>query len=143
MKFKPMTTDVEYEWFRARTFVCKKEEQEGIVVYDRRGIQGICVAEAFTSDSCHIHWALDSPFALRSGFLNEIFRHLYQVRMRHHIFVTIPSDNKKSLVLTKHIGFHEVNRMLDGVGTGTDYIIMRMDKDMCRWIVQEEKRSAA
>ena len=142
--FKPMTTMEEFLWFKERTHVIRCEDTQGIVAVDRGGdILAVCVADSFSPDSCNVHMAIDNPHVIRRGFLSEIARHLFVTCGRSHIFGLVPSTNQKALKFDKHIGFEEVCRIPDGVGTGVDYIVLRMDKATCPWLNEEQKREAA
>lgn len=144
MDFKPLTTETEWKWMKERTHVIACEDSQGIVAYDAGGrILAVCVADSFTPDSCNVHMAIDSPLVIKHGFLHEIGTHLFETCGRSHIFGLVPASNAKALKFDKHIGFNEVARIPDGVGTGTDYVVMRMNKEDCRWIRKEEEKWVA
>jgi hypothetical protein len=103
----------------------------------------VVVADSFSPDSCHVHMAIDSPFVIKHGFLHEICNHLFNVCNRSHIFGLVPANNVKALKFDKHIGFTEVCQIPDGVGTGTDYIVLRMDRTDCPWITHEKEQEVA
>lgn len=127
---------------KERTHVIACEDSQGIVAADRGGnILAVCVADSFTPDSCNVHMAIDDPFVIKHGFLHEIGTHLFDVCGRSHIFGLVPANNDRALKFDKHIGFEEVVRIPDGVRTGVDYVVLRMNKEDCRWI--REKREAA
>jgi hypothetical protein len=138
--FKPLSMSHEWSWFKERTHVIACEDSQGIVAIDETGrIHAIAAFDSFTVDACNVHMAIDNPFVLRHGFLNEIGRHLFHACGRKRIFGLVPANNKKALKLDKHIGMHEVARVPDAVAEGIDYIVMRMDKADCRWIEQLEE----
>lgn len=142
MNFKPLTEEAEWAWMKERTHVIACEDSQGIVATSGSGdILAVCVADSFSPDSCNVHLAIGDPFVIKHGFLHEIGTHLFVTCGRSHIFGLIPSNNEKALKFDKHIGFSEVCRIPDGVGTGTDYIVMRMNREDCRWI--NEQREAA
>ena len=144
MEFKPLTSMEEWTWMKERTHTIRCEDTQGIVALDRVGaIAAICVADSFSPDSCCVHLCIDNPLVIRSGFLHEVARHLFITCGRSHIFGNVPSTNQKALRFDKHIGFEEVCRIPDGVGTGVDYIVLRMDKATCPWLNEEQKREAA
>jgi hypothetical protein len=58
------------------------------------------------------------------------------------MFGLVPDNNEKALKLDKHIGFHEVARVPDAICDGVGYIVMRLDKENCRWRTNYEKRAA-
>lgn len=143
ISFKPLDRQFEWDWFKERTHVIRCEDTQGIVAFDERGIQGVLVADSFSPDSCNVHMAIDNPHVIRHGFLHEIGRHLFIQCKRNHIFGLVPANNEKALKFDLHIGFKEVCRIPDGVGTGTDYVVLRMDKSECPWIAQPVKEEAA
>jgi hypothetical protein len=143
MRFKQLTTQEQFDWFKERAHAMRCEDTQGIIAYDERGIQAACIFDNFSTDSCHVHLAIDSPFAIRSGFIHEICRHLFCICGRNHFFGCVPANNAKALAFNEHIGLKEVTRIPDGVGSGEDYVILRMDKDSCRWIAQEDERKVA
>ena len=138
VKFKPMTENHERAFFNEKTHVIRCEDTQGIVAYSATGkILACMVADSFSPDSCNLHVFIDSPMVIKHGFLLECFTHIFHVCKRSHVFGLVPSNNEKALKFNRHIGFTEVCRIPDGVGTGTDYVIMRMDKADCQWIVHE------
>jgi hypothetical protein len=144
VQFKPMTEMDEWEFFKSKTHAIRCEDTQGIIAYSESGkILAACVADSFYSDSCNVHMFIDSPIVIKHGFLHEAFNHIFNFCKRSHIFGHVPSDNKKALKLNKHIGFTEVCRIPDGVGTGTDYVVLRMNKIDCPWIKHEKQEEAA
>ncbi len=144
MIFKALTDEDEWLWFKGKTSVIRCEDTQGIVALNGSGdILAVCVADSFSPDSCNVHMAIDNPLVIKHGFLHEVARHLFITCRRSHIFGLIPANNKRAIKFDKHIGFTEVCRIPDGVGTGVDYIVMRMDKDTCPWLNEEQKREAA
>lgn len=142
--FKALSDDEEWQWFKQRTSVIRCEDTQGIVAVAPSGrILAICVADSFSPDSCNVHMAIDKPIVIKHGFLHEIARHLFITCNRSHIFGLVPSNNEKAIKFDKHLGWREVARIPDGVGTGTDYIIFRMDRDECRWLEKPTKEEAA
>ncbi len=143
MTFKPLTEQREWEWFKSRTHVLQCEDSQGVVAHEQGRIAAVCVIDSFSPDSCNVHLAIDSPIVIRHGFLHEICRHVFFTCNRNHFFGMVPSNNARALKFNEHIGMYEVARIPDGVGTGTDYVILRMDKSECRWITQPIKEEAA
>jgi RimJ/RimL family protein N-acetyltransferase len=114
------------------------------VAYDEDGvIQAIAVFDSFTVDACSVHFAIDNPFVIRHGFLHEIARHLFIDCGRERIFGLVPSDNEKALKLDQHIGMEPVARIPDAMKRGVDYVVMRMNKEDCRWLPKVELKEAA
>jgi hypothetical protein len=144
VRFSALESPEEWAWFKHRTHTIRCEDTQGIVVYSAMGkILAVCVADSFSPDSCNVHMAIDNPLVIKHGFLHEISRHLFYTCNRSHIFGLVPANNARALRFDKHIGFTEVARIPDGVGTGTDYIVLRMDKSACPWIKHEKQEEAA
>jgi len=144
IKLKPLTEQAEWEWVNSRAHPIQCADSQGIVAYDKRGIQAICVADSFTVDACSVHLAIDSPFVIRHGFFHEVARHLFIACGRKRIFGLVPSSNEKALRLDVHLGFEEVARIPDAYAEGIDYVVLRMDKETCRWLKKpEEQRQEA
>lgn len=143
IKLKPMTDQAEWLFFKQRTSVVWCEDTQGIVAYDERGIQAMAVFDTWTPDACSIHYCLVSPMAIRAGFFREVFNHVFNVCGRTHIFGLVPSNNRKSIALSRHFGMEDVTTIPDAVGKGVDILVMRMNKEDCRWIDQPVLREVA
>jgi hypothetical protein len=144
VKFSPLTQQDEWEWFKRRTHVIQCEDSQGIVAYSATGkILAVMVADSFTPDSCNMHVAIERPIVIKHGFLSQCFHHIFHVCHRNHVFGLVPSNNAPALKFNDHIGFTEVTRVPDAVGLGVDYVILRMNKEDCRWIAQPVKEEAA
>ena len=142
MEFKPLLEENEWIWVRDSAHVIRCEDTQGIVAYDGRGIQAIAVFDSFTVDACNVHFAIHNPFVIRSGFLVQIAIHLFVTCGRNRIFGLVPSTNKKALKLDTHIGMKEVTRVPDALAKGVDYVVLRMNKDECRWLPEELREAA-
>ena len=140
--FKPLDMPREWQYLKEKAHVIACEDSQGLVATDEVGrIHAVAAFDSFTVDACSVHFAITNPIVLRRGFLNEIGRHLFIECGRARIFGLVPSNNEKALKFDTHIGMREVSRVPDAVAEGIDYIVMRMDKEECRWI--EQDRSAA
>lgn len=144
MYFKPLTRDDEWNWIRARARPVRCEDSQGIVAYDdTQKIAACCVMDSFNTDSCNVHFAIDRPMVIKYGFLHEIARHVFITCNRQRMFGMVPANNEKALRLDQHIGFREVARVPDGYATGVDYVVLRMDRDTCRWLAPVAQKEAA
>jgi len=144
VRFKALDTVAEWVWFKTRVPFTASEDSQGIVAMLGDDIVAICVADGFNKDSCNVHYAIDNPMVIRRGFLNEVFRHLFITCGKKRVFGLVPANNQKALKLDLHIGFSEVCRIPDGFETGIDYVVIRMDREDCRWIcaADEDRRAA-
>jgi hypothetical protein len=143
VRFKPLTENFEWAWMQKQARPIRCEDTQGIVAYDEHGkIVAMAAFDGFTADSCNAHVAITNPLVIRAGFLNEVFRHLFVVCDRKRVFGLVASNNRKALNFDLKIGFTEVARIPDGYETGVDYVVVRLDKEDCRWIehpVQQEE----
>ena len=142
IQFKPMTTQYEWDFFKEKTHVIRCEDTQGIVAYNADGIQAMAVFDTWTTDSCCVHLCIVNPLVLRRGFFTEVANHLFNTCGRARIFGLVPSNNKKAIKLNTHIGWEEVARIPDGVCTGVDTIIVRMEREDCRWLSKEIREAA-
>ena len=141
--FSPLTSPVEWAWFKERTHVIACEDSQGIVARDGDGnIAAIVVYDTWTPESVNVHMAIGSPSAIRHGLFREVAVHAFHTSGRKRLFGLVPSNNTKALKLNKHIGFREVARVPDAITTGIDYVIMRLDKEDCRWLPEELREAA-
>ena len=143
MQFKPITTQDEWDWVWSRAYPLQCADSQGIVAYDDKGIQAVCVADSFTIDSCQVHVAIDNPLVIKYGFLHEVFTHLFHVCGRKRVFGLVPANNEKAIKFDTHIGFEEVSRIPHAYAEGVDYIVFSLAKDQCRWIHKERQEEAA
>lgn len=142
--FKPLTTKPEWDWMFALCNMIRCEDSQGVVGYDEKGnLQCGAVFDSFTNDACSVHLAILNPMVIRHGFLDELARHLFVTCKRQRIFGLVPSNNAKALKLNKHLGWREVARIPDAIRLGVDYVVMRMDKEECKWLPKEFKEEAA
>ena len=122
--FRRLTEPYDWDWFAKRTHTIACADSQGIVAYDKKGVvHGVCVLDSFTVDACSVHLAIDNPFVIRHGFLNEIALHAFITCGRKRLFGLVPSTNEKARKLDEHIG-------------------MRLDKADCRWLPQELREAA-
>lgn len=140
IRYEPMTTEEEWRWIEARAHPIMCADTQGIVAYAENGrILAMCVADSFTTDSCSVHLAIDNPSVIRRGFLAVVATHLFETCNRKRIFGLVPSNNAKALRFDVKIGFREVARIPDAIRDGVDYVVLRMDKEKCRWLKREDK----
>lgn len=143
IQFRMIESDEDWRWFKELTHVIRCEDTQGIVAYDERGIQAMCVADSFSVDGCNVHFAVPNPIAIRAGLLTVFADWVFDAIGKERMFGLVPDNNDAALKLDKHIGFHEVTRVPDAICDGVGYIVMRLDKADCRWrtarISEQEK----
>ena len=144
MIFKALDCEKEWKWIETRCQPIMDEFSTGVVAYDDKGkIAAVFVADAFGDDHCGVHLAIDDPFVIRRGFLNECLGYIFGQRGVKRAFGQVPANNAKALKFNKHIGFREVARIEDGYETGVDLVIMRMDADNNRWYMPAQQQKVA
>ena len=139
MILRPLTTAEEWMWFKERTHVILCEDMCGIVAYQGADVVAAGVLDSFTVHSCNAHLAIDKPIVLRHGFIEAIAETAFITHNRKYIFGLVPDRNEKALKLDKHLGFYEVARVPDAVAEGVGYVVLRMDKEDCRWLPKQEE----
>lgn len=143
MKFKFMETAEEWLWFKSRTSVILCEDSEAIIAVDDEGeIAAMVVFDTWTPSSVNVHMAVENPMAIKHGIFEQVAIHAYVTRGKKRLFGLVPSNNFKAMKLDMHIGFQEVARVPDAVDDGVDYVIMRLDKEDCRWLPKEHREAA-
>lgn len=141
--FKPMTEDAEWYWFKRRTGTIQCEDTQGIVAYKDGDIVAVCAMDTLTVDSLNVHFAIEYPLVIKHGFFHEIARHCFDVLGKRRMFGLVPAKNAKALKIDKNIGFKEVARIPHGYQTGEDLVIMKMEREECRFAPPLEKEEAA
>ncbi len=139
--FKPLTDATEWQWVKSRTGVICVEDSQGIVAYRNGEIVAVCVIDTIVADSVHVHFAVDYPLVIKHGFFHEIARHVFEVLGKQRMFGLVPANNEKALKIDKNIGFKEVARVPHGYKTGVDLVVMKMEREECRFA--PERREAA
>jgi hypothetical protein len=132
--FKAIDTLEEWQWAHGIIKMIVDQSSQGIMAYENGNRVAACVADEFGIHSCCVHLAITKPVVLKHGFLQEIARHLFITCNLKRLFGKVPSDNTRALKLNKHLGWREVARVPDGVSDGVDMVVMRMDRDTCRWL---------
>lgn len=137
-----MTTPEEWAWFKERTHVLRCEDMQGIVAFGPKGIEGIVVFDTWTPVAVNVHFAIENPFCIRAGLFREVAIHAFAVCGRDRMFGLVPSNNEKALSVDRKIGFTEVARIKDTMGEGIDTIVMRLDREDCRYLPDEMREAA-
>ncbi len=145
IKFKPITTQDEWDWVWRRAHPLQCKDSQGIVAYeDTTGkIAGIVVMDSWTPSGCQTHFAIDNPVCIRRGLFHEVAYHIHITSGRKYIFGLVPADNEHAHKFDLKMGFKEVARIPDGYGEGVDYIVVRMSKEENRWLPKELRQEAA
>jgi hypothetical protein len=140
--FRPMTSKADWLWFKQRTSVILCEDSEAIIAEDEHGIAGMVVFDTWTPSSVNVHMAIDRPACIRAGLFREVSVHAYIRRGKKRMFGLVPSNNERARRMDEKIGFTEVARVPDAVDDGVDYIVMRLDKENCKWLPEPVREVA-
>jgi len=143
VKFAMLEHEEPWQWFKERTHVIRCEDTTGIIAYDERGIQGMCVADSFSVDSCNVHFCIPNPMSIRAGIFTIFADYIFDVRGVKRMFGLVPDNNEKAIRLDKKLGFREVARVPDAISDGVGYVVMRIDRDANRWRTANQQKEAA
>ena len=136
LAFSSIHDDPRYwEWMDVRANVVKADDTQGFVAVDEHGdIQGGVVFDSWTFTSVCAHIAIENPFVLRHGFLENAFGYAFEFADKELMIGITPSDIPEALKFNKHIGLRETYRIKDGHDYGVDLVVQEMRRDECRWI---------
>lgn len=113
----------------------------GIKAVDSQGrIRGTVFYAEWTETSVQAHMAVDTPIAWRA-LLPEVFRYPFVQCGRRLLMGTIAGDNRKSLILARHLGFEVTYRIRDAKAVGVDLVLVEMRREDCRWLSDNPCRS--
>ncbi len=108
ISIRSMRTQEEWDWMCQRTHLILAKDTTGFVAYRGDRIVAASVFDNWTANSCRVHLALEDPFMLRHGFLEECFDFLFNYADRGVALVMIPETNDDSVRFAKHVGFREI-----------------------------------
>lgn len=145
IRFKGLETQTEWQWVHSRCSPKYMEDTRGIVAYDAEDmdIKAVCVFDSWTENSVQMHMAIDNPFVLRHGLLEEVAEYVYNQSGRDIILAVVPDTNKKALKLDTHIGMTLVHTVKDGYKRGVDYHLLELRRENCRWFKEKTEKVAA
>ena len=65
--FKPMDSEVEWQWVLDRAHPMQVKDTQGIVAYENTtgNIAGVVVMDSWTPSGCQTHFAIDNPICIR------------------------------------------------------------------------------
>ena len=140
--FKPLNNDQEWFWVKSRTGVIQCEDTQGIVAYKDADIVAVCVIDTITADSVNVHFAVEYPLVIKHGYFDEIARHVFESLGKQRMFGLVPAGNAKALKIDQNIGFREVARIPHGYRTGEDLVVLKMEREECRFAPKKIERAA-
>ena len=123
-----------WDWVAQRAGTVKCMNSRGfIALRDNGDIDAGVAFDNWTKTSCGTHIAIENPFVLRHGFLEEVARYVFDVCDRKIIVGFTPGDNEAALRFNRKIGWVEIARIPDGQDHGVELVIQTMRPDQCRY----------
>lgn len=132
----PMT-EAHWRQFEAGQGYEITSKTQGIVAEDDRGIMAMVVIQNWTPGAVSLHSWIPRPIALRHGYLEEVFRYLFEKCNRSVVFGPVPANNIKAQRFNAHIGFEKVAEIPDGYDAGVPIQIWQMRRENCRWLGEQ------
>jgi RimJ/RimL family protein N-acetyltransferase len=128
-----------WEWFNDNLPILSVEDTEGIIAVDTDTGENVggCVMDNWTDNSVQAHFLMSSPMVFRNKFFHICASYIFEERKKEVVFVTIKSDNLKSIKFCTHVGFIEQCRLKDAFNEGVDCVIMELRKDNCMYLLDE------
>ena len=135
--FRALNIDRDWAWVHERANPVLCENTNGIVAERDGKPIAAAIFDQWTASSCQVHICMDDPFVIRHGFFREVCTYVFVTCGRKCIIGLTPADNERAVRFNRHVGMREIYRIEDAIDEGIDYIVVRMDRDECRWIEQE------
>jgi hypothetical protein len=114
-------------------------DSTGIIAERDGKIVGVVMFDNWSYSAAQVHIKIEDPLVFKHGMHYEVCRYVFLHAGREQMIGLVPANNKKALKLDKHFGFKEIFRLEDGYKVGEDMVIMRMTKDECQYLTDEEK----
>jgi hypothetical protein len=122
----------ELQWIQDRLGLDLTPKAKGIAAVDAFGrTRGMVAYDDWTLGSCKVHICLESSLCLRY-LLPDIFSYPFA-----HIQVLIgvtPGDNRRSLDLSRALGFEQRYAIENGHSPGVPLVISEMQRHHCRYL---------
>jgi len=103
-----------------------------------RRIRGMVGYDMWTENSCQAHMAVDAPIVWRA-LLQPAFEYPFEQCGKGIILAVIPDSNHRSLAMTRHLGFRQLHRVIDGWAVGEDLLVFEMRREWCRYGVRHQE----
>ena len=132
-----------YPWIAERAKLVIDRSFRAIAAIDDYGrIAGMVGYDAFTSNSCAIHVALEKKIAAR-----YLIRPAFELPFLHWglgvLLGAVIGTNQEALDLDLHLGFRQIAVLRDHWAVGVDTVLLEMRREDCRWIRKTCKMEAA
>ena len=110
------------------------DKTQGIIAEDDKGILAAAILQHWTHSMVEMHAYTPRPVALRHGFLEEVFNHVFNTCGMQVALATTAADNLAARRIAKHLGFRKVFSIPDGYKPGVAFDYWQMRREDCRWI---------
>ena len=118
---------------RAAGIVHNPNADKCIARIEHGWLMGGLIFNSYTGASIGIHAAGFTPHWYNRDMLWVTFHYPFVQLGVARIFLQIPSDNARSLAFATNLGF-KIVAVIEGVFRDADCVILRLDKDECRWL---------
>lgn len=108
-------------------------------VDDTGRTRGMVVYGGWAENSVQVHMAVDTPLAWRA-LLPGVFTYPFLEAGRGILLGTIRSDNRKALILVRHLGFEVIHRVRHGMAVGVDMVLVEMRRENCPWLDKSRRQ---
>jgi len=114
------------------------DDTKGIVAEIDGKPVGVMLLDQWTETSAQCHVGLTNAMCLKR-LPYEFANYFFNTCDKEILIGLTPADNKKAIKINKHFGFKEVYRMKDAYKKGIDYIVYRMERDDCPFLIEKEE----
>lgn len=143
MRFRPLTTEAEWNWFISRNPIKRMADVQGIVAYNDDGeISGIVCFDNFRYGTCTPHFATDTLLGIRDGALSYAMEYL-RARDTEVMIAIVADVNPKAIRIAKKLGWKEVAQVPDMGGIGIGATILRATVDDVKHALPVNQKEAA
>jgi hypothetical protein len=143
-KFVPFLHEKHEAWARVLLKMPPFAANTKGIVAEKDGTPVACMlADDWTFTSCMTHIGVEDAMVFKHGMHYEFADYMYNTCERKFLLGLVAADNLKALKLNKHFGYKEVYRIEDGHSEGVDFVLMRMDRDDCKYINRPKQKQAA
>jgi hypothetical protein len=124
-------------WLEARAGCLLTPGARGVAAVDDKGhTRGVVAYDCWTESAAQAHMAVDTPMAWRA-LLPHVFTYPFLSAGKRLLLGIIPASNRRSVAMTKRLGFSEAYRVRDGWAAGDDLVVFEMRREECRYLESE------
>lgn len=101
---------------------------------DEESIHGVCVFTDYRGSTVNLHVAGAYPGWINREFLRAVFGCVFEELKCNTALGLVRIDNPKALLFDTRLGFRVTGIVPKGDDDGTDFYLLAMTKEECRWI---------